>query len=126
MAMESQENILGDGIELFNGGFFFEAHELLEGAWLHDRSPSRAFFQGLIQIASAYHHCARGNYRGGADLLVRGANRLRPYGKAHFGVDLEDLLAHVDRDAKTATDLRDGRPVSGTIVPPKIRLLESR
>lgn len=122
MAQEPPEPLLAEGIELFNQGFFFEAHELLEGGWLTDRSPSRAFFQGLIQVASAYHHAARGNWRGAADLLARGGNRLRAYGKAHLGVDLEDLLAHVDRDAKVAADLRDGRTAGG-IVPPKIRTL---
>jgi len=115
------EEMLAYGVELFNSEAFFDAHEVLEDLWLVDRSPSRRFFQGLIQIASAYHHLAKGNLRGAADLLVRGSDHLRSYLPSHLRVDLADLLAHVGRDADTVRDLRGGLPGPGRVEPPKIR-----
>lgn len=113
-------DLLEHGIELFNSGYFFEAHEVLEGVWLHDRTPSRKFYQGLIQIASAYHHCTNGNYRGALDLFTRGSELVRAYGKSHLGVDLDDLVAHVASDGEAVRRLRDGAS-EGAIVPPQIR-----
>ena len=118
---DSGDDLLAHGVELFNSRYFFEAHELLEDVWLHDRSPSRRFYQGLIQIASAYHHCVNGNYRGALDLFVRGSDLLRPYGKSYLGVDLEDLLARVAQDAEVVRTLRDGAVAGEPVVPPQIR-----
>jgi len=121
MSPTPEEDLLVHGIELFNSRYFFEAHEVLEDVWLVDRSPSRRFFQGLIQVASAYHHLANGNHRGALDLLVRGSDKLRPYLPEHLGVDLADLLDHVVRDAEAVRGLRDGLPPGGPIEPPQIR-----
>lgn len=43
------------GAELYNHGFFWEAHEAWEALWSHAQKGSdrRAFFQGLIQCAAA-------------------------------------------------------------------------
>src|SRR2546430_6058218 len=42
------------GIELFNRGLYWEAHEAWEEAWTPDRhGPDRGFYKGLIQVAAA-------------------------------------------------------------------------
>jgi hypothetical protein len=43
------------GLDLFNHGFYWEAHEAWEGLWKHiDRNdPRSAFLQGLIHLAAA-------------------------------------------------------------------------
>ncbi|HYE77871.1 MAG TPA: DUF309 domain-containing protein, partial [bacterium] len=43
-----------EGIRLFNGGCFFEAHEAWESAWLRAEGRERMFYQGLIQAAAAF------------------------------------------------------------------------
>lgn len=64
-----------DGVERFNRGAFFEAHEVWEDVWRASASDdARRFLQALIQIAAAYHHIQRGDrlHRGS----LRGASRL--------------------------------------------------
>jgi predicted metal-dependent hydrolase len=44
------------GARLFDAGHFFEAHEVWEEHWrLATDRTERTFFQGLIQVAAAFH-----------------------------------------------------------------------
>ncbi len=53
------------GIAAYERGDFFEAHELLEPAWMGTDVPAdRALLQGLIKLAAAYVHSVRGNPAG--------------------------------------------------------------
>jgi hypothetical protein len=52
------------GIEHFNAGRFFDAHEIWEEIWLRSSDESKTFYQMLIQSAVALLHYERGNLRG--------------------------------------------------------------
>ena len=53
------------GIAAYRGGDFFEAHELLEPAWMGTDEPiERALHQGLIKLAAGFVHAVRGNPAG--------------------------------------------------------------
>ncbi len=55
----------GHGLEAYARGDFFEAHELLEPAWMGtDDLAERALYQGVIKLAAAYVHALRGNPAG--------------------------------------------------------------
>lgn len=90
---------LETGIELFNAGRYWDAHEAWEEAWMPDRQgPDGAFYKGLIQLAAGCLHYGRGNRRGALNKWRSGAGYLRPYLPAHRGVELESLLALTDRN----------------------------
>ena len=50
-----QRRILAEGVEFFNSGKFWEAHEAWEYIWREREEESRIFFQGIIQAAAAFH-----------------------------------------------------------------------
>lgn len=52
------------GIELFNAGRWWEAHEALEAVWRRAPEAERGHWQGLIQAAAALLHHSRGNAHG--------------------------------------------------------------
>ncbi len=79
---------LNEGIELFNAGDFFAAHEALEDVWRQMRGPDRRVMQGLIQVAVAFHHHSNGNLEGARSLLRRAATRLADAPDEFFGVFL--------------------------------------
>lgn len=60
------------GIELFNKGEFFEAHEVWEDLWHLAQFPDNRFLQGLIQVAVALLHEQNENYIG-ADKVYKTA-----------------------------------------------------
>ena len=50
------------GVAAYDRGDFFEAHELLEPAWMGTDEPAeRDLLQGLIKLAAAFVHGVRGN-----------------------------------------------------------------
>ena len=85
------------GIELFNSGLYWEAHEVWEEEWTPDRrGPDSAFYKGLIQVAAGCLHYTRRNRRGAVNKWSSGAEYLRPYLPSHRGVRLAPLVAAVD------------------------------
>jgi uncharacterized protein len=76
------------GLELFNAGEFFEAHEELELAWREERGPVRELYRGILQIAVAYLQIERGNYAGAVKMFIRSRTWLGPFPDTCRGVDL--------------------------------------
>ena len=91
------------GIGLFNARKFFEAHEAWEELWLAESGAQKTFLQGLIQLAAAFHHHARGNPSGTESLLAAGLAKLAPFPGEFRGIQ----LAKLRRDARTWKELQD-------------------
>jgi len=85
------------GLEHFNAGEFFEAHEFLEAAWQAERGPVRELYRGVLQVAVAYYHIQRGNLAGAFKLFARSRKWLAPFGPVCQGIHLAHLLRDVDR-----------------------------
>jgi predicted metal-dependent hydrolase len=105
----------------YERGDFFEAHELLEPAWMgSDDLAERDLDQGLIKLAAAFVHGVRGNPRGIERNLVGARGRLAAAlgspAAIESGLDLAALIAAIDeRLAALASD-----PTSATIQPPAL------
>lgn len=88
------------GLEAYRHGEFFEAHELLEPAWMGtDDLPERELYQGLIKLAAAFVHHGRGNAAGVEKNLVGARRRLlaaRAGGASTPSVDLDHVLTAID------------------------------
>lgn len=86
------------GIELFNEGLYWEAHEAWEVAWTPDRQgPDSGFYKGLIQVAAGCLHYTRRNRRGTVNKWRSGGDYLRAYPAVHRRVELAPLVEAVDR-----------------------------
>ena len=117
---EARAAALARGLDAYERGDFFEAHELLEPAWMGTDDPGeRAFLQGLIKLAAAYVHGVRGNPAGIVKNLT-GARRLLDEGclgdPRRAGLDLVVLVADVDR---RLADLA-AHPSGPTLGPPDL------
>jgi uncharacterized protein len=95
--MDSQEKdrLYQEGLEAFNSGQFFEAHELWEDVWRETPEPNKRFLQGLIQVAAAFHHYSRQNALGTRKLLQAGLLKLEAFPEDHLGLEIEPLRAEV-------------------------------
>jgi len=83
------------GLEAFNTGRFYEAHELWEEVWLETPNPDKKFLQGLIQVAAAFHHFSRANLRGTRNLLRAGLLKLDCFPEVHGGLEIAPLCEAV-------------------------------
>jgi uncharacterized protein len=95
---EDPPPLLLEGIALFNQARWFEAHEVLEQAWLAEPTPLRLFYQGILQVGVGLHHARNHNLAGALSLLDRGLHRLARFEPERLGVDVTRLV----RDAATA------------------------
>jgi uncharacterized protein len=90
---------LEKGVDLFNAGLYWEAHEAWEQAWIPDRhGPDRGFYKGLIQVAAGCLHYTRRNARGAISKWRSGIGYLRAYLPQHHGLDLVPFVALVEAD----------------------------
>jgi predicted metal-dependent hydrolase len=85
------------GIDLFDQGEFYEAHEPLEKAWMETAEPERLLYQGILQIGLAYFQISRDNYRGALKMFRRGRKNLTPLGESMLGVNIQQLLEDAQR-----------------------------
>jgi hypothetical protein len=86
------------GLEEFNRGAYFEAHESLETAWKAEDSPGREVYQAVLQVAVAYLQIERGNFNGAAKMFLRLRQWIDPLPDACRGIDIARLRA----EAQTA------------------------
>ena len=97
MDQDKRNRLFQQGLEAFNSAHFFEAHEHWEEVWLETPAPDKAFLQGLIQVAAAFHHYRRVNSRGTLHLLDAGLAKLEAFPNVHWGLEIEALRESVRR-----------------------------
>ncbi|HWC29573.1 MAG TPA: DUF309 domain-containing protein [Dehalococcoidia bacterium] len=88
----SPEALLRLGIDLYNAGHYWNAHEAWEQVWMDAERGDRAFYQGLIQVTAAFVHVTRNEYPGSIRLLDAGIEKLEKYPETYRGVRLGSLL----------------------------------
>jgi uncharacterized protein len=80
-----------EGIEHFNAGRYFDAHEIWEEIWLRSSGDTKLFYQMLIQAAVALHHHARGNARGARGMYENVVGKLERLPSIFMSLDLIDF-----------------------------------
>lgn len=99
------------GIERFNQGDYYLAHDALEEAWVIDEGPGRDLYRGILQVGIAYYQIENGNYRGAVKMLLRVRQWLDPMPDVCRGVDVATLRDDVDRVYAALVALGEGRIV---------------
>jgi uncharacterized protein len=85
------------GLEAFNHGKYFEAHELLEAAWNQDATPAKELYRAILQVAVAYYQIERGNYNGAVKMFQRMRQWFEPLPDECRGVDVKKLRLAAER-----------------------------
>jgi uncharacterized protein len=88
---EPLSQIARHGIELFNEGEYFEAHEYLEQAWNEDSTPGKEFYRAILQVAVAYLQIERRNYQGAVKMFWRLRQWIDPLPDECRGVNIAKL-----------------------------------
>ncbi len=101
--------LLLQGIRLFNDQKFFQSHEALEEAWISERGPRRQFLQALIHLAVGLYHNQRDNPVGAVRQLRKGLKKLAAYVPSCEGID----TARLYREALAVVEtIEAGTPLS--------------
>lgn len=97
------------GIALFNCREHWESHEAWEQVWRRHTEPSRIFFQGLIQLAAAYHQLRRGIYHGAVKHYNNAYFKLKQFPGLFLGVDVGALRRKIETGRVEVERLGPGR-----------------
>ena len=104
------------GVDLYNEGFLWEAHEAWEGLW-HVSKPDEhqaAHLQGLIQCAAACLKIAMGQPRGLERLSALGTEKIErtalAEGPLYMGLDSLEFVSAMRSFAESSPQTSDGRP----------------
>ena len=79
------------GIQLFNDGLYFEAHEALESAWREESDPIRDLYRGILQVAVFYLHITHRNFDGAQKMYSRSRKWLAPWPDVTLGIHVDQL-----------------------------------
>ena len=77
---EKIDKLFHSGLEIFNQGEYFDAHEEWEELWSKFNVPDRVFIQGLIQATVSFYHLSTGNLKGARNLMTRAIDKLTKKG----------------------------------------------
>jgi hypothetical protein len=116
---------LAAGLRAYEEGDFFEAHELLEPAWMGTDVPAdRALLQGLIKLAAAYVHGVRGNptgiarnLEGARTRLMESAEDRAAAGLPASWLDVPALIAAIDQRLADLASHPDGPTLGPPVLP---------
>ena len=101
MTMPPNNQDFHRGLDLFNRALFFDAHEVLEDVWRSiprdqpSRRHLRLHFQGMVQLAVAFHHESKGNLVGARSVLERATRNLKGADSSFPDLDLDRLRAEL-------------------------------
>ncbi|MFZ0546611.1 MAG: DUF309 domain-containing protein [Candidatus Promineifilaceae bacterium] len=114
------------GIEAFNHGEYFEAHEYLEDAWNEDTGPARDMYKAVLQVAVAYLQIERENYVGAVKMFLRARQWLDPLPDVCRGIDIGRLKQDAQQvhQALQASSPQQIRTFDRTILKP-VQLVDS-
>ncbi len=95
-----------EGIHLFNEQRFWHAHEAWENVWKRRPEESRIFFQGIIQVAAAYHLLlAKNRFGGMMKNFAKAEEKLRLFPDHFLGLSISQLLSAIQDSRKEAERL---------------------
>jgi predicted metal-dependent hydrolase len=105
---------LREGINFFNQGRFFEAHETWEMLYQSAEINDKGFLEGLIQLAAACRLIEDfGEIKGPVKLIYQALIRFENYQPTYLNVKVADLTAAMEAWAKEieASGVRGRKPV---------------
>lgn len=89
------EDLFEKGIDYFNSGYFFEAHDTFEELWMDERDESKFFYQGLVQLSTGFYHFVMMNRKGALSQLQKGAEKLDAFRPEFNGIAVDVVMEKV-------------------------------
>jgi predicted metal-dependent hydrolase len=95
---DERRRLVRQGVDRFNRGEFYDAHEIWEEVWRSNLPEPRTLLQGLIQVAAGMHQILGLQRKAGPrNTLAKAAAHLEPYMPAALGLDVAGVLAAVEQ-----------------------------
>lgn len=105
------------GIDQFEKGDYFEAHEAWEDLWSDYYLPDRKFIQGLIQLAVSFVHLGNGNMIGARNLLRKCQNKFADFQGIQRGINIDTLKSRIETVEAVYQEIQNSSEFDWDLVP---------
>lgn len=105
------------GIDQFEKGDYFEAHEVWEDLWSDYYLPDRKFIQGLIQLAVSFVHLGNGNMIGARNLLRKCQNKFADFQGIQRGINIDTLKSRIETVEAVYQEIQNSSEFDWDLVP---------
>ena len=114
---DKMSELFQKGLDEYDKGDYFEAHEAWEDLWSDYNFPDRKFVQGLIQLSVSFVHLGNGNLTGAKNLLKKCQQKFDDYNGMHREINLSDLKSSIEAVEIVYSELNDCRDFDWDLVP---------
>ena len=114
---DKMSELFQKGLDEYDKGDYFEAHEAWEDLWSDYNFPDRKFVQGLIQLSVSFVHLGNGNLTGAKNLLKKCQQKFDDYNGIHREINLSDLKSSIEAVEIVYSELNDCRDFDWDLVP---------
>ena len=115
--LDKMSELFQRGLNEYDKGDYFEAHEAWEDLWSDYNFPDRKFVQGLIQLSVSFVHLGNGNLTGAKNLLKKCQQKFDDYNGIHREINLSDLKSSIEAVEIVYSELNDCRDFDWDLVP---------
>lgn len=84
------------GMQLFQAGEYWLAHEALEEAWKEETDSVKDLYRAVLQAAVIYLHIERGNYIGAVKVYGKVQKWIQPWPDMCRGIQIGQLRQDLD------------------------------
>ena len=118
MSNASEMRILFEkGLNEYEKGDYFEAHEAWEDLWSDYNFPDRKFIQGLIQLSGSFVHLSNGNMIGARNLLKKCQQKFSDYKGIHRQININELKFAIEAVSLTYDNIEESSEFDWDLVP---------
>jgi len=118
MSNASEMRVLFEkGLNEYEKGDYFEAHEAWEDLWSDYNFPDRKFIQGLIQLSVSFVHLRNGNMIGARNLLKKCQQKFSDYKGIHRQININELKFAIEAVSLTYDNIEESSEFDWDLVP---------
>lgn len=114
---DEQERLFMAGLDAFNRGEFYDAHEFWEDLWSDYKLVDALLIQGLIQVAVGCFHLTNANINGAVGLFTKCLPKLEQFTANSRGLPLSALIEFVQAGLVQLGTLEDTRQFDWAALP---------
>jgi uncharacterized protein len=114
MTMNQLHHDVFQGIQAFNQGKFFAAHEYFEDAWRETPDDTREIYRALLHLSGGYYRLTQDRPGAARKFFARALPWIETFSSPHLGIDtaaiigqLQILIAAIDRGNSSRTLLNE-------------------
>lgn len=83
------------GIQTFNQGKYFEAHEYFEDAWRDPPDDSREFYRALLHLSGGYYRLTQDRSEAARKFFIRALAWIEHFSIPYLGIDTAAITAQL-------------------------------